>query len=221
MITSAATRVEASNWHTAIAAVLAGGYTYFDFLIAVDESDGEERGDQPAGYDLFVHLINPHVDRHDSDAVGGLRSRLLVTRVADGASVDSLTDLIAGTAWHERQAHEMFGLEFDGFEDGTGLGLRPLLLPPGFEGHPLRKSFQLAARAVRPWPGGKEPGEGHGTKSPSRRRIQAPGVPDPSWGPRPAPGAEDGAEDGVEDTEPASEPARDSATPAADGGASE
>ena len=55
----------------------------------------------------------------------------------------------------------MFGIDFAGFDDGTGLGLRPLLLPDGFEGTPLRKSFQLAARASKPWPGGKEPGEGH------------------------------------------------------------
>ena len=53
----------------------------------------------------------------------------------------------------------MFGIDFDGFDDGTGLGLRPLLLPEGFEGTPLRKSFVLAARVARPWPGAKEPGE--------------------------------------------------------------
>ena len=80
----------------------------------------------------------------------------------------------------------MFGLGFDGFDDGTGLGLRPLLLPEGFEGTPLRKSFVLAARASKPWPGAKEPGESdaHGTGSPSRRKLLPPGVPDPSWGPR-------------------------------------
>ena len=55
----------------------------------------------------------------------------------------------------------MFGIDFDGFDDGTGLGLRPLLLPEGFEGTPLRKSFVLAARASKAWPGAKEPGEGH------------------------------------------------------------
>ena len=67
----------------------------------------------------------------------------------------------------------------------SGLSIRPLLLPDGFEGTPLRKSFQLAARASKPWPGGKEPGEGHeSAKSPSRRRVQAPGVPPPEWGPR-------------------------------------
>ena len=40
----------------------------------------------------------------------------------------------------------MFGVTFDGFDDGSGLWLRPLLLPDGFEGTPLRKSFVLAAR---------------------------------------------------------------------------
>ncbi|MGN6754275.1 MAG: NADH-quinone oxidoreductase subunit C, partial [Intrasporangium sp.] len=72
-------------------------------------------------------------------------------------------------------------------DDGTSLGLRPLLLPDGFEGTPLRKSFVLPARASKPWPGGKEPGEGRGEGgrgAPSRRRVQAPGVPPPEWGPR-------------------------------------
>ena len=84
----------------------------------------------------------------------------------------------------------MFGIDFEGFDDGTGLGLRPLLLPEGFEGTPLRKSFVLAARASKPWPGAKEPGESdaHPTRSPSRRKLLPPGVPDLSWGPR-APGA--------------------------------
>ena len=97
----------------------------------------------------------------------------------------SLTGIFRGAAWHERETHEMFGIDFDGFDDGTGLGLRPLLLPDGFEGTPLRKSFVLAARASKAWPGAKEPGEGHDSaRAPGRRRVQAPGVPGPEWGPR-------------------------------------
>ncbi|MGC1207262.1 MAG: hypothetical protein WA880_04840, partial [Ornithinimicrobium sp.] len=66
----------------------------------------------------------------------------------------------------------------------------------------------LAARASKPWPGAKEPGESDGdvtgkatekadttesgaaaAESPARRprkrrRMLPPGVPDPSWGPR-------------------------------------
>jgi NADH-quinone oxidoreductase subunit C len=57
-----------------------------------------------------------------------------------------------------------------------------LLLPDGFEGTPLRKSFVLAARAAKAWPGAKDPADSGG-KAPSRRKIQPPGVPDPSWGP--------------------------------------
>ena len=115
-----------------------------------------------------------------------VRRMLLRTGVPDDApELASLTPVWPGVAWHERETHEMFGIEVTGFDDGTGLGLRPLLLPDGFEGTPLRKSFQLAARASKTWPGGKEPGEGHDTaKSPSRRRVQAPGVPPPEWGPR-------------------------------------
>jgi NADH-quinone oxidoreductase subunit C len=81
-----------------------------------------------------------------------------------------------GANWHERETHEMFGVLFDGHPD-----LKPLLLPDGFEGHPLRKEFVLAARVAKPWPGAKEPGEsGHG--APSRRRMLPPGVPQ-DWGP--------------------------------------
>jgi NADH-quinone oxidoreductase subunit C len=109
---------------------------------------------------------------------------MIRTRVPEGASLASITGVFRGAAWHERETHEMFGLAFDGFDDGTGLGLRPLLLPDGFEGTPLRKSFVLAARASKAWPGAKEPGESEHTKPTGRRRVSAPGVPDPQWGPR-------------------------------------
>jgi NADH-quinone oxidoreductase subunit C len=78
----------------------------------------------------------------------------------------------------------MFGVDVTGFDDGTGMGLRPLLLPDGFEGTPLRKSFVLAARASKPWPGAKEPGESDAHAAPARRKTLPPGVPDPSWGPK-------------------------------------
>src|SRR6185312_16908565 len=99
-----------------------------------------------------------------------LRRIIVRTRVREGQALASITGVFRGAAWHERETHEMFGLDFDGFDDGTGLGLRPLLLPDGFEGTPLRKSFVLAARASKPWPGAKEPGESDAGTSPSRRK---------------------------------------------------
>ncbi len=166
--------IEAGVWRASVEAARDEGFTFFDWLSAVDRTYDEAA----PGFDVTAHLLDVSTRR-------ALRGILLVARVADGEPVDSVTGVFAGAAWHERETAEMFGIDFAGFDDGSGLGLRPLLLPDGFEGTPLRKSFQLAARASKPWPGGKEPGEGHeSAKSPGRRRVQAPGVPPPEWGPR-------------------------------------
>ena len=151
------------------------GYDYFDWLTAVDETDA---ADEP-GYDVVAHLWS--LDRREHLL---LRTRVPVAE----PRLATATNVFAGASWHERETFEMFGVEFDGHPH-----LVPLLLPDGFEGHPLRKEFVLAARAAKAWPGAKEPGESdadaHG--SPSRRKTRPPGVPDPeTWGPR-APGTAD------------------------------
>jgi NADH-quinone oxidoreductase subunit C len=189
-VSAAASRdVDLAEWGAALSAAREEGFDFFDWLSAVDQMDDAEA----PGFDVVCHLIDT-----GSTGTGALRRVLLRTRVGEGQTVPSITALWAGAAWHERETHEMFGIGFDGFEDGTGQGLRPLLLPEGFEGTPLRKSFVLASRVSKAWPGAKEPGEGgegpEGTAPAerpgragaprSRRKVAPPGVPDPSWGPR-------------------------------------
>ncbi|MFF7112486.1 NADH-quinone oxidoreductase subunit C [Streptomyces albogriseolus] len=137
------------------------GCTFFDWLSAVDEPG--------AGFRVTAHVA----------ALSPVRRLLLRTTVPHEAPVlPSAVDVYAGAAWHERETHEMFGADFTGHP-----GLDHLLLPDGFEGHPLRKDFVLAARVAKAWPGAKEPGESeHG--GPKRRQMLPPGVPDPNeWGP--------------------------------------
>jgi NADH-quinone oxidoreductase subunit C len=55
----------------------------------------------------------------------------------DAPSVPSLAKFYAGALWPEREAAEMFGFHFEGHPD-----LRPLLLPEGWDGYPLRKDYQ-------------------------------------------------------------------------------
>ena len=165
--------VEPAEWVVAVADSRARGFDFFDWLSAVDRTYDEQR----PGFDVVVRLV-------DGSTPGALRAVRLTTRVPDGEALGSITGLFAGAAFHERETFEMFGIPFDGFLDHTRLGLRPLLLPDGFVGTPLRKSFMLASRASKAWPGGKEPGEGHGGGAPARKKIQAPGVPEPEWGPR-------------------------------------
>jgi NADH-quinone oxidoreductase subunit C len=140
------------------------GCGFFDYLTAVDELD--------EGFSIVAHVARP--------TVGHVDSLLIRTRIPrDTAAVACVCSVYAGAGWHERETHEMFGIDFVGHGELVGL-----LLPDGFEGTPLRKDFVLASRVAKPWPGAKEPGESDGDASPSRRRTRPPGVPDPDeWGP--------------------------------------
>jgi len=159
-------------WVAEVTSARDRGFDYFDWLTAVDQLDDT---DAP-GFDVVTHLWCLERREH----------LLLRTRVpAADPVLETVTGVFAGAAWHERETFEMFGVDFAGHVD-----LRPLLLPDGFEGHPLRKDFVLAARAAKAWPGAKEPGESdadtHGAAAPGRRKTRPPGVPDPAvWGPRP------------------------------------
>ncbi|MFG2303472.1 NADH-quinone oxidoreductase subunit C [Actinacidiphila glaucinigra] len=156
--------VPAASWTDALRAARDTlGCTFFDWLSAVDEGG--------SGFRVCAHVVAP--------AVGSVRRLMIRTTVPHAApALPTAVGVYAGAAWHERETHEMFGVDFTGHPH-----LVPLLLPEGFEGHPLRKDFVLAARVAKAWPGAKEPGESdHG--GPKRRQMLPPGVPDPNdWGP--------------------------------------
>jgi NADH-quinone oxidoreductase subunit C len=134
------------------------GCDFFDWLSAVDELD--------LGVAVVAHVYS----------LAGRHHLLLRTVLAPGsATLPSATGIYRGAAWHERETHEMFGVVFTGHP-----GLTPLLLPDGFEGHPLRKDFVLAARVAKDWPGAKDPGDDVGGARGGRRLP--PGVPE-GWRP--------------------------------------
>ncbi|GAA3234426.1 NADH-quinone oxidoreductase subunit C [Actinocorallia longicatena] len=135
---------------------------FFDFLTGVDELE--------EGFRIVVHVFSLDGRHH-------LLIRTLVPR--DTPVLPSAVSVYRGAGWHERETFEMFGVVFEGHPD-----LKPLLLPDGFEGNPLRKDFVLAARVAKAWPGAKEPGEGGDHGAPSRRKNLPPGVPS-QWGPQP------------------------------------
>jgi NADH-quinone oxidoreductase subunit C len=62
----------------------------------------------------------------------------------DDPRVPSLSDLWRSAAWGEREAHDMFGVEFQGNPD-----LRRLLMPENYPGFPLRKDYPLKGRGER------------------------------------------------------------------------
>lgn len=69
--------------------------------------------------------------------------------IADGLSredprVPSVVQLWPGAEWAEREAYDMFGIEFEGNRD-----LRRIYMPPDYRSYPLRKDFALADDASR------------------------------------------------------------------------
>jgi NADH-quinone oxidoreductase subunit C len=66
----------------------------------------------------------------------GVFFNLKVKADKENPAVDTVTDIIKGAKWIEREMHELLGIDFKGNED-----LRPLLLSDAYKGKkfPLRK----------------------------------------------------------------------------------
>lgn len=79
-------------------------------------------------FEVVTHLLSPYENT---------RVRLKVP-VEDGGSIPSLSGIFPGAGWFEREAFDLYGIDFSGHGD-----LRRLLTDYGFSGHPLRKDFPL------------------------------------------------------------------------------
>lgn len=170
----------ADTWRDDVAAALAEG---FGWLHGLDGVDNLGRGDTITVTCRLLRFGDPRHDgpRHDGPQHGDAAPevREIACEVPrDGGALPSITDLIAGADWYEREVRDFLGVRFEG-------GSEAPLLNHDRTIHPLRKDFVLATRAATPWPGGREPGESRHAGAPSRRRMAPPGVPDPQvWGAR-------------------------------------
>ena len=157
-------RVRTDAWVRTGEAAKALGFDYFCFLSVMDwlpspYGKGEDDPTEPpperetavrqgyCGGDTRFQLL---ARLSSSSRHLGFTLKVDVPDVAEGESPEmpSWVGVYTGANWHEREAWEMFGINFLGHPD-----LRHLYLPSDFEGNPLRKDFPLLARMVKPWPG--------------------------------------------------------------------
>ena len=170
--------VSAQDWIPALTAARDElGADFFDWLTGVDElADGFSVA-------AFVCAANAEAFSAANATARLPRGQGLILKtmvLRERPELQTATTVYRGADWHERETFEMFGIAFTGHPN-----LKPLLLPDGFEGTPLRKDFVLATRVAKAWPGAKEPGESDhapaGSTSPGRRRMLPPGVPGDDW----------------------------------------
>tara|TARA_B100001250_G_scaffold303901_1_gene265701 strand:+ start:5522 stop:6064 length:543 start_codon:yes stop_codon:yes gene_type:complete len=86
-------------------------------------------------FELVVNLLDVQASRR-------LRVRVQLSEAAP--MVATITDIHPGAEAMEREANDMFGLEFEGHPDPT-----PILLPDDWQGHPLRKDYSMGRIPVQ------------------------------------------------------------------------
>jgi NADH-quinone oxidoreductase subunit C/D len=107
-------------------------------LTAIDERVRAQRHDQSDGdFTVVYHLLSYE---RNADI------RLKVALQGEFPSMPSVVDLWPAANWYEREVWDMFGITFKGHPY-----LRRILMPPTWNGHPLRKEHPARATEMEPF----------------------------------------------------------------------
>ncbi len=115
-----------------------GSYSMLLDITAIDERGRVHReGQPPAEFSVIYHLVSMN---RNQDV------RLKVALRGEKPSLGTITDLWPNADWYEREVWDMFGITIEGHPH-----LRRILMPPWWEGHPLRKEHPARATEMGPF----------------------------------------------------------------------
>lgn len=107
-------------------------------LTVIDERTRISRRNQPeSDFTVVYHLLS--YGRNED-------VRIKVALEGDFPSLKSVVDIWPSANWYEREVWDMFGITFEGHPH-----LRRILMPPTWEGHPLRKDHPARATEMDPF----------------------------------------------------------------------
>jgi NADH-quinone oxidoreductase subunit C/D len=107
-------------------------------LSAIDERPRSNRQDQPDTHFTVLYLLLSF-DRNEY-------IRIKVPLMGDYPTIQTITDIWPSANWYEREVWDMFGISFEGHPH-----LRRILMPPTWQGHPLRKEHPARATDMQPF----------------------------------------------------------------------
>jgi NADH-quinone oxidoreductase subunit C len=119
--------IKAEDLHMTLEHLKQEGYAYLSFITAADYGDFLK---------VFYRLVN--IDNGSSVIVE-------VELDGENAEIDSCANLFKGADWHEREVNDLLRIKFKGHP-----GLKRILLPDDFKGHPLRKNWSADDVERRP-----------------------------------------------------------------------
>ena len=115
-----------------------GAYAMLYDITAIDERARTHRDGQPsATFSVVYHLVSV---QHTRDI------RIKVALQGDYPSLRTITDIWPNASFYERETFDMFGIRFDGHPH-----LARILMPPWWEGYPLRKEHPARATEMEPY----------------------------------------------------------------------
>ncbi len=97
------------------------GYRLLSFVAGEDYTPRKPR------FEVFYELIDPERGRN-------IRVRCGVPE--EDPNIQSVEDIFITASWHERETYDLLGITFSGHSD-----MRRLILPPNWDGFPLRKEY--------------------------------------------------------------------------------
>ena len=107
-------------------------------LTAIDERLRVHREGQPASeFTVVYHLMS---------FSGNCDFRLKVPLADADLTLPSVIELWPSANWYERETWDMFGINFEGHPN-----LYRILMPPNWDGHPLRKEHPARATEMEPY----------------------------------------------------------------------
>ncbi|MGZ5029210.1 MAG: NADH-quinone oxidoreductase subunit C/D [Methylobacter sp.] len=117
---------------------LKSSYTLLFDLTAIDESQRTHRQGLPdSEFTVVYHLLS--FDRNED-------IRLKVALAVPDLNLPTISDLWPSANWYEREVWDMFGIAFDGHPH-----LKRIIMPPTWQGHPLRKDHYARATEAEPF----------------------------------------------------------------------